>query len=318
LCLGYNLPAHADTLSSSCITGAVVLPLLGGRGDAPIIPVEVNGHPAALYVTPGFAHMFIHNAGSLWFPLGPEQVMRAQDGNLSYVRDTQINSLKLGQIELTMLPAELLSGDAQHKVGDRPIIGLLGHDYLKSVELLVDMPHRKLAIFKWSKKAACGTDLSTLFDGNVTTLRMDSDAGVDVGVGSALPRMSLDPDLEESVLPLSMARTLGATDEALASDEKVTTKYVSRVMGRDHKFTQVRFGNYTLPSFNFLVQDRILQGAIGQNFFENVVALFDFPHGRFLFQSTEDRDDTPPLHLHFDAAREGHAAVHETHGRPSP
>lgn len=79
-CFG-EVRAH-DVLDSSgdCIKAAVVLPLLGGSGDAPIIPVKVNGVDAAMYVSPMFGRVMVHDAGKLWFPRGAEMPLKAQNG----------------------------------------------------------------------------------------------------------------------------------------------------------------------------------------------------------------------------------------------
>ncbi|WP_215746578.1 hypothetical protein [Gluconobacter sp. P1C6_b] len=42
---------------SDCILASIVLPLLGGQGDSPIVGVRVNGEKAAFYIKPGlFPH----------------------------------------------------------------------------------------------------------------------------------------------------------------------------------------------------------------------------------------------------------------------
>lgn len=306
--------ARAGMPAASCIRGAAVVPLLGGRGDSPIIPIGVNGRAAAAYVSPAFRHVFIHDYGPIWFPAGPTQPLTAQDGHIVNSRPTEIDDLTIGPVDVASVAATLLDGPAQHMVGGRPILGVLGRDLFSRVDVLLDMPHRTLALFTWSGARSCGDDPARIFSGDVYALPMDDGGAVHARIGQTVARLELDPDLGTSVLPASEARDAGVSDASLAADPRITTQYASIVMGYKHEFKGVMLGSYAVPAFDFIVQRDIRDGALGQNFFEGVVALLDFPHGRLVFQPTADRDSTAPLHLHFDMPRQGTASVREGAG----
>ncbi|NHN85081.1 hypothetical protein GOB93_10570 [Acetobacter musti] len=308
--------AHAQLSASSCIEGATVVPLLGGNGDSPIIPVKAGSSPAAMFVSPAFSHILVHDHDRIWFPQGPAQQVVAQDGNRVIAEHTEIDSLTIGAVSLPMVPALLLDGEAKHSADGLPVLGIIGRDILAHVEVLLDVPHRTLALFQWSRRKGCGETPAPIFTGDVYTVPMDSDAGIQVRIGPASARLRLDPDLAVSVLPRPDAHAAGVSDEILSHDPRVTARYVSIQAGARHRFPTVTIGAESLSGFDFVIEDSIRNGALGENFFEGVVALLDFPHGRFIFQPTDDRNDAPVLHLHFDQSRQGYTAVREQQGKP--
>lgn len=308
--------AHAQPSASTCIDGATVVPLLGGNGDSPIIPVKIGSSPAAMFVSPALRHVFVRDHGAIWFPSGPTQQLRAQDGNIAVTEQTEIDNLKVGGVSLSAIPASLLDGDATHSAGGLPVLGLIGRDILGHAEVLLDVPHRKLALFHWHTGKGCAETPASIFSGDVYDIPMDSDGGIRVRIGDTSTRLQLDPDLAISVLPRSDAHDAGTSDKILSQDPHVTTRYESITVGERHRFHDVEIGNDALPTFDFVVQDNIRNGALGENFFEGVVALLDFPHGRLIFQPTHLRNDAPVLHLHFDETHQGYTSVHEYQGVP--
>ncbi len=309
--------AHAEKSASSCIEGATIVPLLGGNGDSPIIPVKVGSFPAAMFVTPALEHVFVRNHGAIWFPSGPIQQLRAQDGAISLSERTEIDKLGIGELSLPSVPASRLDGDATHSADGLPVVGLIGRELLAHAEVLLDVPHRKLALFRWVQSKECGETPAAIFSGDVYDVPMDDNGGVRVRIGATLTRLQLDPDLGVSVLPTSDAHDAGIPDRILSQDPRVTTHYESIVIGSRHRFKTVSIGTDILANFDFIVQDNIRSGALGENFFEGVIALLDFPHGRFIFQPTDLRNDAPVLHLHFDQSRQGYTSVMEREGEPS-
>nr|WP_294915902.1 hypothetical protein [uncultured Neokomagataea sp.] len=283
-------------------------------GDSPVIPVTVNDVAAAFFVSPALKHVFVHNAGDLWFPSGARQFLRAQDGNVVSYENTYIDQLKIGDVSLPLVPVLRGDGDAMQSVEKRPILGILGRDFLKNSEVLLDVPHRRFALFQWQNVAGCGDDLSRLFQGTSYALGMDSDAGVRVQFGRDVLRFQLDPDLEWSVMPLSEAHDVGVSDEMLQDDPHETTHYVRTLLGFRHHFRGVQVGGYNMPALDVVVQDGIQNGALGANFFALNVVLFDFPHGRLVFQPTGDRNEMPNLHVHFDQAQSFMTSVTEKNG----
>ncbi|GBR11151.1 hypothetical protein AA21952_3279 [Acetobacter oeni LMG 21952] len=268
-----------------------------------------------MYLSPALKRVFVRDYDDIWFPPGAAEPLRAQDENIVVTERTVIDSLEIGGLSLSQVPASLLNGEAHHNAGGLPVIGLIGRDILRHAELLLDVPHGKLALFRWNPKKECGETPAAIFSGEVYDVPMDDGVSIQVRTGAVSRRLRLDPDLAISVMPRSDAHDAGVSDEMLARDQHETIRYESILRGQRHRFGAVGIGTDTLTAFDFLVQDTIRGGALGENFFEGVVALFDFPHGRFIFQPTDDRNTAPVLHLHFDQSRLGYASVHEARGK---
>ncbi len=313
--LAPSTASHAQTPlpPSACIEGATVVPLLGGQNDAPLIPVHIEDLDAAMFVSPGLRPVLIRNHGDTWFPLGPRQPLMAQDGELVITHHTVIDDIQIGTLSLSMVPASLLEYDATRMVGTRPLLGLLGYEFFTGAELLLDIPHGKLAIFRWSDKKECGDSPARIFSGAFSSVKMDSTTHIAVQIGPITRRFKLDPDLGVSVIPYADARDAGVSKADLAEDARIATRYATVQLGSRHRFDQVAIGSYTMTDIPLVVQKHLFSGALGEDFFSGIVALFDFPHCRFIFQPTTDRNTAPELHLHFDESHEGSTSIQEPH-----
>ncbi|QDH25520.1 hypothetical protein D5366_10190 [Neokomagataea tanensis] len=240
--------------------------------------------------------------------------MRAQDNNIVTTERTEIDNLQIGEVSLSDVPASLLDEDTTSKAGELPVIGLIGRDLLEHVEVLFDVPHKKLALFQWNSRDGCSGTPDSIFSGTVYKIPMDSDGGIQAVVDGTSVRLQLDPDLKTSVLPRSAAYDAGVSDEMLDKDPRVTTQYAAITIGAKHRFKKINLGGRIISNFDFIVQNNIRDGALGENFFSGMIALLDFPHGQLIFQPTDSRNHAPTLHLHFDQSRQGFTSVHETQG----
>lgn len=148
-----------DSDVSDCILASVVLPLLGGQGDSPIIEVRVNGEKAAFYISPAFSRILVHDTADLWFPRGGDAPLMAQNGALTTTSRTGLDDLQLGELDLHGVPANLLDGRATHQINGLPIIGMLGlgAEVFDTTSILLDVPHQKIALLRFRSTAACRT-----------------------------------------------------------------------------------------------------------------------------------------------------------------
>lgn len=266
-----------------------------------------------MFVSPGLRPVLIRNHGETWFPLGPTQPLIAQDGQPVITHHTEIDSIQIGTLSLSMVPASLLEHDATRMVGTRPLLGLLGYEFFRGAELLLDIPHGTLAIFHWSSRKECGNSPARIFSSAFSSVKMDDTAHIAVQIGPITRPFKLDPDLGISVIPYADARDAGVSKASLTEDARIATRYATVQLGSRHRFDQVEIGSYTMTNVPLVVQRNLLAGALGEDFFSGIVALFDFPHNRFIFQQTTDRNTAPELHLHFDESHEGFTSVKEPH-----
>lgn len=105
----------------------VILPLLGGEGDTPLIPVKINGKPAAMYVSPAFDYIYARNSEGIQFPKGYDDAKVVISG--AYKESafhSNIDELVLDDIPLKDVDVVLLAKASTQMVEGRPIVGVLG------------------------------------------------------------------------------------------------------------------------------------------------------------------------------------------------
>ncbi|NVN03027.1 MULTISPECIES: hypothetical protein [Asaia] len=300
----------AEETADRCVADAAILPLLGGPADAPIIPVAIDGHPAAMYVSPLFGHVFVHNAGDIWFNQGLTRPMTAQDNVQVLSETTRMDTLQIGPITLHDLIVERLDGEAHQSVSGRPLVGLIGRPLFRRLLLMLDVPHEKLGIMVWRNSPECRSGPSGLFTLAPQSLAMDDRARVMAQINGRKIRLTLDPDLGMNTLPVS-DRANSATTDDLARDPRVVTRFGAITRGVRHRFHSFQLGEKQLGPTEFLVLENINEGMLGASFFQHNVVLFDFPDGRFLFSPSEPRVFQPNLGLHFDETHQGFTSVQE-------
>ncbi|WP_336945498.1 hypothetical protein [Asaia sp. HN010] len=302
---------EAEQIADRCVTGSAILPLLGGPSDAPIIPVTINDHPAAMFVSPLFGHLFVHNAGDIWFNQGITHPMIAQDYVPVLSEQTKIDTLQIGPIMLHDLIAERLDGEARHSISDRPLIGMIGRPLFKKLLLMLDVPHEKLGLMIWRNSPDCSSGPSAIFTRTPQILAMDDRARVMAQIDGRKLRLTLDPDLGMNTLPVSDPANSASTGD-LAHDPQVVTRFGAITRGARHVFHSFRLGEKQLGPTEFLVLENIDEGTLGESFFQHNVVLFDFPDGQFLFAPSEPRVFQPNLGLHFDETHQGYTSVKES------
>ncbi|WP_309679763.1 hypothetical protein [Asaia bogorensis] len=306
--------ANAAIVAQNCVEGATILPLLGGPDDAPIIPVRVEGHDAAMYVSPLFGHLFVRNAGAIWFIQGPSHPMIAQDRTNAPTETTRVDTLEIGPIVLHDLVAERYDDGPLKSLAGRPIIGVIGRPILRHLRLMLmlDVPHEKLGILAWRDGPQCAAGPEGLFTRKPEIIDLDQEDRITAFIDNRPVHIRLDPDLVRSALPRETVTGTLASAADLEKDQPVVTKFGTTQRGVRHRFNDLRLGTRDFGPTEFLVLENLFDGALGASFFKHEVALIDFHHGKFLFAPSTSQVSQPDLGLHFDASHEGIATVHDT------
>ena len=316
-CFG-EIRAH-DVLDSpeNCIKAAVVLPLLGGSGDAPIIPVQVNGINAAMYVSPMFGRVMVHNAGKLWFPLGADMPLKAQNGAVTLTSRTLIDDVQIGPMDLGAMRANLLDGQAEHRVDGRPLIGRLGlgNEIFSETDILFDVPNGKLAFLKFRKDKVCKDAPHRLMGAQSHVVQLLRGALIAVRGNATSQDMVLDPDLSETVLPISWGDALKLTSDDIRHEPIVTTQYVGISVGHQYVLNGLNIGGYNPGPMNVLFQSDISIAALGGDVFRKAAVLLDRDAGQAVFLPETENTSRPTLHFHFDENHAGHTAVTQKTGQ---
>ncbi|MFC0500691.1 hypothetical protein [Asaia krungthepensis] len=304
----------AASLAETCVESATTLPLLGGPDDAPVIPVRIEGKDAAMVVSPLFGHLFVRNAGAIWFEQGPTHKMIAQDHAVTLTEITKVDTLEIGPIVLHDLLAERLEDAPIRLVKGRPLVGVIGRPLLQHFRLMLmlDVPHEKLGLLVWRDAPQCAAGPQGLFTRKPVVIDLDADARITALIDNHPVRIRLDPDLVRSALPRDVVLGTLATAGDLGQDQPVVTQFGTMERGVRHRFKSLRLGSRDLGATEFLVLENLDEGALGASFFRREVTLIDFDHGKFLFAPATSQVNQPDLGLHFDASHEGIATVHDT------
>ncbi|AFV99807.1 hypothetical protein B932_0197 [Gluconobacter oxydans H24] len=310
--------AH-DVLDSpgNCIKAAVVLPLLGGPGDAPIIPVQVNGIEAAMYVSPMFGHVMVHDSGTLWFPLGADMPLKAQNGAVTLTSRTLLDDVQIGPMDLGAMRANLLDGQAEHRVDGRPLIGMLGlgSEVFSGTDILFDIPNGKLAFLKFRTDKACKDAAHRLMGTQAHVVELRRGALIAVRANATSQDMVLDPDLSETALPTSWGDALNLTSDDIRHELIVTTQYVGISVGHQYVLNVLDIGGYNPGPLNVLFQSDISTAALGGDVFRKAAVLLDRDAGQAFFLPETENTSRPTLHFHFDENHAGHTAVTQKTGQ---
>ena len=317
LILGKEHTQEAQKSSDDCIKAAVVLPLLGGPGDAPIIPVKVNGVDAAMYVSPMFGRVMVHDAGKLWFPRGAEMPLKAQNGAVTLTSRTLLDDVQIGPMDLGEMAANLLDGQAEHRVDGRPLIGMLGlgSDVFSGTDVLFDIPNGKLAFLKFRTDKACKDAARRLMGAQAHVVQLLRGALIAVRANATSQDMVLDPDLSETVLPTSWEDALNLTSDDIRHEPIVTTRYVELSVGHQSVLNGLDIGGYNPGPLNVLFQSDISTAALGGDVFRKAAVLLDRDVGQAFFLPEPDNTSRPTLHFHFDENHAGHTAVTQKTGQ---
>ncbi|GAC88531.1 hypothetical protein NBRC3257_2179 [Gluconobacter thailandicus NBRC 3257] len=313
-----KVQAH-DVLKTpeNCIKAAVVLPLLGGPGDSPIIPVKVNGLDAAMYVSPMFGHVMVHDSGKLWFPLGADMPLKAQNGAVTLTSRTLLDDVQIGPMDLGEMRANLLDGQAERHVGSRPLIGMLGleSEIFSGTDILFDVPNGKLAFLKFRTDKACKDAAHRLMGAQANVVELRRGALIAVRANARSQEMVLDPDLSETVLPTSWGDGLNLTSDDIRHEPIVTTQYVGVSVGHQYVLNVLDIGGYNPGPLNVLFQSDISTAALGGDVFRKAAVLLDRDAGQAFFLPETENTPRPTLHFHFDESRLGHTTVTQKTGR---
>jgi len=142
---------------SNCISAATVLPLLGGAGDSPLVEARFNGMRGALFVSPQYGRFLVRNVSNdFWFPADRFVTEIGIDRQRKPAELTHVESLQFRALELHDLQAVIVDRTFPLKIGDLPIVGIIGRDVLSEYGLieLIDIPHNKLASITGTMTAA--------------------------------------------------------------------------------------------------------------------------------------------------------------------
>ncbi|GAN55156.1 hypothetical protein [Tanticharoenia sakaeratensis] len=325
LALGSLHAAHADDIAD-CVTGTIVLPLLGGRTDAPIIPVRVEGHDAAMYLSPDFSDTLVRSPENWTFDgSGPRHDVSVDSNGYHHVpgAEMQIDDLQVGGADVGAISATKLRGAASQTIEGRPIVGLLGNTFLSNSLLLLDMPEGKLVFFTTRQNGDCADVAQRIMGAASRSVPMKPHHeiwNIPISIDGQMRDITPDTDLAINAIPSSWADVPELAPDVVAKGEFVKIDYMAArgavSDGRRITLHGLPLGGMVQPATSVIVHPDLGNAILGLPFFINRIVLFDFRNRRFFF--LPEMVNTQPLghHLHFEQAVVSNTSVREAEGKP--
>ncbi|WP_438381195.1 hypothetical protein ABHV46_08970 [Asaia sp. BMEF1] len=295
-----------------CIDGAVTLPLLGGRGDSPILPATLDGKEIALYFSSAFDALYV----------GDMEGFETEDTHktLSILTNRvhtetrpviKAGQLKLGALDLQTPDMIRLDDYPMQQIGTRPLIGTVGSVFFENLAVLLDMPHGVFALIRFRQDEACAKAPSEFIGSGAQALPLSGNDSVIGQIDGKKRELTLDSDVPVTTLPASWLNV--PKEDA----EKDTHSSAVAVYGALHSLLHrttlkdSRIGNISLDGMPVFAQTDLGVGMLGVDFFQSHIVLFDYPNHRVYLLPARSQITHAGSGLHFDRFREGQASVKE-------
>lgn len=242
------------------------LPLLQAR-MLPLVPVSINGRPAAMVLDTGAQRTMLGaEAAARLGVLGDgrerTRVMTGIGGS-SIDREIRVESFMFGNIrarEMSVLVAPL----ALPVIDGIPIDGLLGADVLAPLDVEVDLPHRRVGLYR-SRACAAGPPWADRY-ATLAAVRSENNTLIlPVTLDGRPQRAVLDTGTVLSTVSLASALRGGIDAMALRTDPIVVVRGANAGVSshRLHRFAELGVGEDNLAGPTLVVTDS--SGALAKD-----------------------------------------------------
>ncbi|MFW7268976.1 hypothetical protein ACMAUO_13540 [Gluconacetobacter sp. Hr-1-5] len=323
MAMGFSRAEAAEP--DRCISSALVLPLLGGAGDTPIIPVRVENRDAAMYLSTAFDRIYVRNLrnfnfhdghGDLFHDERHEVIVQVNGYHSEEARQIVIDDFQIGKVQAGPVNAIQLFSEGAQSVDGRPLVGVLGVVAFTNLQVLLDIPHRQVAFLTMSDSADCHDAARDLMGKNAHAVEVSEDFQIPVTIDGKTRWVRPNPDLSSTVLPGAWGDLPELSPSAVGKGELTVTHYDTfTTTGRRLSLADFRMDGVRLSDGPVAVQRDIQWAMLGLPFFENRVVLFDYPHHRFYFAPSETVSRPAGHDLHFEATIGGVVSIRERRGK---
>ncbi|NVN06660.1 hypothetical protein HW509_13810 [Asaia spathodeae] len=305
-----------DALAQStpdCIDGAVSIPLLGGKGDSPILPATLDGKEIALYFSSGFDVLYVGDMEG--FDTDDTRRTHVIMTNREHSQSRPVikaGTLTLGGLDLqTPDMIQLIDYPMQH-IGTRPLIGTIGSTFFNRLALLLDMPHGVFGLIRFRQEAACSNAQAGFIGTGAQALPLTGNDTIMGLIEGKERELSLDSDVPVTTLPERWLNRPAPGDSA-DDAQHPTVALFGDLHSRLHGTTlgTFRIGQESLDNMPVFAQRDLGVGLLGVDFFQSHIVLFDYPNHRVFLLPAHSQVTRPGLNLHFDRFREGQTSVKE-------
>ncbi|MBV1833136.1 retroviral-like aspartic protease family protein [Komagataeibacter pomaceti] len=266
-------------LPARCVAHVMTVPLMSHSGS-PVVPVEVNGVSGLAYVsfTQEEVGVFL---GTMDYPKGQTFPIQTIGGR-SYSFSTVVRSFHLAQGVAENVPACVV-GDTIEKIGDRPVLAIVGYSILSNYDVLLDFVGKKMVLFRLSETAQGCRAMSQWLGPDAVSLPLQANergvrTGIEVTAGNVPLHMEVEPGSNASVVRQKDARAAGITHAVLRDDPRVRTVVGRVLLGHRHHFDNVTIGEWKGQSLDVNVE-KAQYNLLGMDFLRNRKVLMAFPQG---------------------------------------
>ncbi|MBE7209640.1 MAG: hypothetical protein INR65_01340 [Gluconacetobacter diazotrophicus] len=293
------IPSASAAVPAPCDRTVITLPVIGTDG-AVVVPVSIDGVPAAAEIEPRAYPSFVSDPAGLTLPrlgrAGTEALAGSERGD-----ETAID-LQLGDATMAGLHAVVLDEPPRPPVAGRRVAMVLGANLLDGYQVLLDLPNRRLTLFG-PGGSSCPDPAAAIPGRPVAVTLREGEGGTGQGgridvVDAVLDGFSLPMEISlgsnDTIVRRAVARRLGVTGAMLEADPQVRTRSAAVRVGWRHEFNSLSIGAYTVSRPRIDVQRDLNYDALGLDLFAGKTVLFDFPGRRLVF------DPRPPI---IDAGR---------------
>jgi len=227
VCLALVLAMLACAARAECVMNRVaVLPVTLWRNKL-FVPVSVNGTPENFFVDTGAATTTISEtvAGALNIPRDFDHTMDAFGvaGQESHLYIGQVEDLSVGGIDVRKHAFPVAAfGAFLMADGRTSAAGLIGADILSRFDVDIDIPHRKIALWRVRGCSEVKPDWPGESPGVPIQIAISRHITVPVRIDGASLDLMLDTGAPDLLLNTLAAARAGATPEVLEENPHIT------------------------------------------------------------------------------------------------
>jgi len=259
----------ASQARAACIkTRAALLPITLWQNKL-YVPVTLNGAPRLFFIDTGAAitHVSQTTADDLNLPRNFDHTINSfgVGGIESHLHIVEVASLVLGGVEVKN--RSFPEADFADRLADgrsRPG-GLIGADILSHFDVDIDIPHRKLALWRVTGCAEITPDWDAAGAGVPMQIAPSRHVTVPVRIDGAALDLLLDTGAPDLVLSTGAAARAGATPDVLEENRQLQGFGINNRAfdARLHIFKRVEIGTQVFGDVRAIIVNNGRYGSIG-------------------------------------------------------
>lgn len=286
--------------------------MLGGKTDSPIILADINGHKVGMYLSGDFDDIYINDKINLDLPPPLKQLLTVSNGkDYNDAHLVQIDHFKIGDVNVGSVTAVASKYYPVDYVNDIPVIGVIGENIFKVVNIFIDYPNNKLYLIPTKYNKQCVPKKTCIFNKKFHTAELGEDQNnltMRLKVNGEMRDLHIDIALSDNEIPIKWIKTKSNSAQPYNTltiyDKNPKIGYISSIKDLcSEKFCE--------HDVKVLLLRGISYGSVGNAFFEGRKVLFDYADGKIFFSDREVDRRMAGRNLHFEKTLLGQTNISE-------